>query len=80
MEKPANWRNGSRNTYSDDFKLHMVELASRPSANVSQIARDNSVGSNLIRKRTFTLATTHSSRWPFPIRSVFRLIVAGHAR
>jgi len=50
MEKPANWRNGSRNTYSDDFKLHMVELASRPGANVSQIARDNNVGSNLIFK------------------------------
>ena len=50
MEKPANWRNGPRNTYSDDFKLHMVELASRPDANVSQIARENNVGGNLIFK------------------------------
>lgn len=48
MEKPANWRNDPRNTYSDDFKLHMVKLASRSGANVSQIARDNDVGSNLI--------------------------------
>ena len=50
MEKPTNWRNGSRNVYSNEFKLHMVELASRPGANVSQIARENSVGSNLIFK------------------------------
>ncbi|MEA9393631.1 transposase [Acerihabitans sp. TG2] len=50
MEKPTNWRNGPRNIYSDDFKLQMVELASQPGANVSQIARENSVGSNLIFK------------------------------
>src|SRR5471030_1448968 len=50
MEKPTSWRHGPRNIYSDDFKLHMVELASQPGANVSQIARENNVGSNLIFK------------------------------
>jgi len=50
MEKPTSWRHGPRNIDSDDFKLHMVELASQPGANVSQIARENSVGSNLIFK------------------------------
>jgi transposase len=50
VEKPTNWRNGSRSVYSNEFKLHMVELASRPGANVSKIARENSVGSNLIFK------------------------------
>nr|WP_253073542.1 transposase [Sodalis ligni] len=50
MDNLANWRNDPRNVYSNEFKLRMVELASQPGANVSQIARENSVGSNLIFK------------------------------
>ena len=33
MENAANWRTESRTVYSSDFKLRMVELASRPDAN-----------------------------------------------
>ena len=36
MENAANWRTESRTVYSSDFKLRMVELASRPDANVAQ--------------------------------------------
>lgn len=32
MDKPADWRTGSRMRYSHDFKLRMVELASLPGA------------------------------------------------
>lgn len=39
MENAANWRTESRTVYSSDFKLRMVELASRPDANVAQLAR-----------------------------------------
>jgi transposase len=38
MENAANWRTESRTVYSSDFKLRMVELASRPDANVAQLA------------------------------------------
>ncbi|RDA61931.1 transposase [Hafnia paralvei] len=37
------WRKEPRKIYSNDFKLRMVELASRPSACVAQIARENGV-------------------------------------
>ncbi len=40
MENAANWRTESRTVYSSDFKLRMVELASRPDANVAQLARN----------------------------------------
>lgn len=35
------WRKEPRKNYSNDFKLRMVELASRPGACVAQIAREN---------------------------------------
>lgn len=50
MENPANWRTESRAVYSNDFKLRMVELASRPDANVAQLAREHGVDNNLIFK------------------------------
>ena len=50
MENAANWRTKSRTVYSSDFKLRMVELASRPDANVAQLAREHGVDNNLIFK------------------------------
>ncbi len=50
MENAANWRTESRTVYSSDFKLRMVELASRPDANVAQLAREHGVDNNLIFK------------------------------
>ncbi|WP_370607803.1 transposase [Citrobacter meridianamericanus] len=44
------WRKEPRKNYSNDFKLRMVELASRPGACVAQIARDNGVNDNVIFK------------------------------
>lgn len=34
------WRKAPRKNYSNDFKLRMVELASRPGTCVAQIARE----------------------------------------
>ncbi len=48
MENAANWRTESCTVYSSDFKLRMVELASRPDANVAQLAREHGVDNNLI--------------------------------
>lgn len=50
MENAANWRTESSTVYSSDFKLRMVELASRPDANVAQLAREHGVDNNLIFK------------------------------
>ncbi|TCQ77478.1 transposase [Raoultella ornithinolytica] len=50
MENSADWRTESRAVYSNDFKLHIVELASQPGANVAKIARENGVAHNLIFK------------------------------
>ncbi|MBS3049643.1 transposase [Enterobacter mori] len=44
------WRKEPRKSYSNDFKLRMVELASRPGASVAQIARENGVNDNVIFK------------------------------
>ena len=44
------WRKEPRKNYSNDFKLHMVILASRPGACVAQIARENGVNDNVIFK------------------------------
>ncbi|HBZ7326241.1 transposase [Klebsiella michiganensis] len=44
------WRKEPRKNYPNDFKLRMVELASRPVACVAQIARENSVNDNVIFK------------------------------
>lgn len=38
MDKPTDWRSGTRRIFSNEFKLHMVELASKPNANVAQLA------------------------------------------
>ncbi|MBI9645123.1 transposase, partial [Escherichia coli] len=37
-------------TFSNEFKLRMVELASQPGACVAQIARENGVNDNVIFK------------------------------
>ncbi len=44
------WRKELRKNYSNDFKLRMVELASRPGACVAQIARENGINDNVIFK------------------------------
>ncbi|EJZ1562457.1 transposase [Salmonella enterica] len=44
------WRKEPRKNYSNDFKLRMVELASRPEACVAQIARENGINDNVIFK------------------------------
>jgi len=44
------WRKEPRKNYPNDFKLRMVELASRPGACVAQIARENGVNDNVIFK------------------------------
>lgn len=43
-------RKEPRKHYPNDFKLRMVELASRPGACVAQIARENGVNDNVIFK------------------------------
>ncbi|CAD6165531.1 transposase [Escherichia coli] len=50
MDKPTDWRSGTRRIFSNEFKLHMVELASKPNANVAQLAREHGVDNNLIFK------------------------------
>jgi transposase len=42
------WRKEPRKNYSNDFKLRMVELASRPGACVAQSTRENGVNDNVI--------------------------------
>ncbi|TQN75935.1 UNVERIFIED_ORG: transposase [Citrobacter freundii] len=44
------WRKEPRKNYSNEFKLRMVELASRPGARVAQIARENGINDNIIFK------------------------------
>lgn len=48
--KSQSWRKEPRKNYPNDFKLRMVELASRPGACVAQIARENGVNDNIIFK------------------------------
>ncbi|EPY9990305.1 transposase [Escherichia coli] len=50
MDKSTDWRTGTRRIFSNEFKLHMVELASKPNANVAQLAREHGVDNNLIFK------------------------------
>lgn len=44
------WRKEPRKIYSNDFKLRIVELASRPDACIAQIARENGLNDNIIFK------------------------------
>ncbi|HID3487004.1 transposase [Klebsiella pneumoniae] len=44
------WRKEPRKNYSNEFKLRMVELASRPGACVAEIARENGINDNVIFK------------------------------
>lgn len=44
------WRKEPRKNYPNEFKLRMVELASRPGACVAQIARENGINDNVIFK------------------------------
>lgn len=44
------WRTEPRRVYSNDFKLRLVELATRPDANVADIARAHGVNDNVLFK------------------------------
>ena len=48
MDKPTDWCSGTRRIFSNEFKLLMVELVSKPNANVAELARDHGVDNNLI--------------------------------
>lgn len=41
------WRKEPRKNYSNDYKLRMVELASRTGACVAQLARENGINDNI---------------------------------
>ena len=81
MENAANWRTESRTVYSSDFKLRMVELASRPDANVAQLAREHGVDNNLIlsgyasgRERGESLVECLQLSWGRWYLNLFRLL------
>lgn len=42
------WRTEPRRVYSSEFKLRLVELATRPDANVADIARAHGVNDNVL--------------------------------
>ncbi|WP_258119033.1 transposase [Escherichia coli] len=44
------WRTEPRRVYSSEFKLRLVELATRPDANVADIARTHGVNDNVLFK------------------------------
>ena len=50
MEQQSSWPVEKRRFFSNEFKLRMVELASRPDANVPHTARDNGLNDNLLFK------------------------------
>lgn len=81
MENAANWRTESCTVYSSDFKLRMVELASRPDANVAQLAREHGVDNNLIlsgyasgRERGESLVECLQLSWGRWYLNLFRLL------
>lgn len=80
MKNAANWRTESRTVYSNDFKLRMVELASRPDANVAQLAREHGVDNNLIFKwlRLWQREGRISRRMPATIVGPVASPVPGH--
>ena len=65
------WRKEPRKNYSNNFKLRMVELASRPGACVAQIACENGVNDNVIFKwlRLWQNEGRISRRLPATIKS-----------
>lgn len=44
------WGKEPRKNYSNDFKLPMVDVVSRPGARVAQVACENGVNGNVIFK------------------------------
>ncbi|MBK0018889.1 transposase [Kosakonia sp. S42] len=44
------WRTEPRSVYSNDFKLRLIELATRPDANAADIARAHGVNDNVLFK------------------------------
>lgn len=44
------WRTEPRRVYSIDFKLRLVEMATRPDANIADIARAHGVNDNVLFK------------------------------
>ncbi len=75
MDKPTDWRSGTRRIFSNEFKLHMVELASKPNANVAQLAREHGVDNNLIFKwlRLWCVFRSIRSRIGIEVRSAIRI-------
>ncbi|MCG6518732.1 transposase, partial [Escherichia coli] len=50
MDKPTDWRSGTRRIFSNEFKLQMVKLASQLGASVARIAREHDINDNLLFK------------------------------
>lgn len=50
MEHQSSWPAEPRRTFSNEFKLQMVRLASQPGASVAQIAREHGINDNVIFK------------------------------
>lgn len=50
MEHQSLWPAEPRRTFSNEFKLQMIKLASQPGASVAQIARENGLNDNLLFK------------------------------
>ncbi|EHC3978896.1 transposase [Escherichia coli] len=54
-----------RRSFSNEFKLQMVKLASQPGASVARIAREHDINDNLLfkwRKRKLTAVCSHQTR------------------
>ncbi len=81
MENAANWRELNRvPSIPVTSKLRMVELASRPDANVAQLAREHGVDNNLIlsgyasgRERSESLVECLQLSWGRWYLNLFRL-------
>lgn len=66
------WRTEPRRVYSSEFKLRLVELATRPDANVADIARTHGVNDNVLFKwiRLWRKEGRVFRRLPAPVPSV----------
>lgn len=70
--EPRAWRTEPRRVYSSEFKLRLVELATRPDANVADIARTHGVNDNVLFKwiRLWRKEGRVFRRLPAPVPSV----------
>ncbi len=51
-----------RRTFSNEFKLQMVKLASQPGASVARIAREHDINDNLLLKWLWLIGLPHFLR------------------